>query len=782
MIKLMDWRSVALGLVLSVLAPAATAQGGFGAPDFDSQGSGAAPSRPAALPVFHKPIVLTATAGVPAAPASLTAVGGIDGYVDLSWEPSTVDVDGNAIDSVTYTVQRIIGSGSAETIAIGLTECRLRNFVGAEKQQMVYYAVFPVNCAGTGNYVTNSAAIIVGPAYSMPFKESFSNYSVDTSIEFFDSKWTMYSDTYFNDMASVDGDNGFIRFYTKTQYDQGRIATLRIHIDETAVHPTLSFWTTGWTNMRNLVTTLIDEGDGFVAVDSIVGTWGVSNAYTWGQVKVDLSSYRGKDIRIALNAEARSDFYTYFDCIEVKDERTVDLAAAIHTPGQAMLNDILSVSVNVANNAVNASGDYAVRLYRNDVRVATVEATALGAGADTTIVFTDVVTDPDLQYVSYHATVNIDGDEDLTNNVTDTVSIRVVDPLWPAPSALEGGRSEGSTAITLTWTAPVLNATEAATETFENYRVWTTGTIGSWTTLDGDGARAGTIYGADLYSTTAFPYQMKAASWFVVDAEYAKVSGYEAVSGIKYTASIFNVGGEQNDDWLISPALSGQAQLINFSAGSVRDDWGLDAFEVLVSYDGTDAADFTEVIGTETAVPVGWTEYTYYVPAGAKHFAIRSTGTRAYMLRVDDVTFCAADGTAKTYTLEGYNVYRDGAKINTETVTETTYTDATADAAVDHFYRVTALYAGGESGYTNRVEIGASNLSGVELERGGALAPRVCADGRVICISGAEGQPVGIYRADGACVYTGTGNARVSATTGVYIVKVGTAVSKLIIR
>ena len=93
-----------------------------------------------------------------------------------------------------------------------------------------------------------------------------------------------------------------------------------------------------------------------------------------------------------------------------------------------------------------------------------------------------------------------------------------------------------------------------------------------------------------------------------------------------------------------------------------------------------------------------WQKAEYDLPEGARYFAIRSIRDNGFALFVDDVTFCPDSLAALDLMLLGYNLYRDGQKLNSAPLTDTTYMDASAPT--DAVYRVTAVYAEGESGYS----------------------------------------------------------------------------------
>ena len=82
---------------------------------------------------------------------------------------------------------------------------------------------------------------------------------------------------------------------------------------------------------------------------------------------------------------------------------------------------------------------------------------------------------------------------------------------------------------------------------------------------------------------------------------------------------------------------------------------------------------------------------------------------------VDDVNFTPA-GNAASLELAGYNIYRDGVKLNETPVTTTAYTDnaATDKGAV---YNVTAIYSGrGESMFSNDAIASLSGLRDIHAD------------------------------------------------------------------
>ncbi len=175
--------------------------------------------------------------------------------------------------------------------------------------------------------------------------------------------------------------------------------------------------------------------------------------------------------------------------------------------------------------------------------------------------------------------------------------------------------------------------------------------------------------------------------------------------------------------------------------------------------------------------PKEWTEYTFDVPEGAKHFAIRNHDTDAFMLMLDDFTFAAAGSSAKL-SIVGYDVYRDGEKITAEPTGETKFVDADA-AAGEHTYVVVTVYETGMSKGSNAVNVTATGIDD-------ALAAGITVTGENghIVVAGAEGKLLSIAAIDGRLVYNATASAKVSVSvaTGVYVVKAGDTIVKVAVK
>ena len=129
-------------------------------------------------------------------------------------------------------------------------------------------------------------------------------------------------------------------------------------------------------------------------------------------------------------------------------------------------------------------------------------------------------------------------------------------------------------------------------------------------------------------------------------------------------------------------------------------------------------------------------------------------------------------------TLVGYDIYRDGVKINDEPVGETEYVDTDA-ADGEHSYVVITVYDRGASAPSNAVTLAATGINDAL-----AAGISISAGKGTITVAGAEGQTLSVAAVDGKVVYTATAAARttVNVAAGVYVVKAGNKIVKVAVK
>lgn len=224
------------------------------------------------------------------------------------------------------------------------------------------------------------------------------------------------------------------------------------------------------------------------------------------------------------------------------------------------------------------------------------------------------------------------------------------------------------------------------------------------------------------------------------------IEGYPH-SGMQYAAcwaaDINQVA--HNDDWLISPILSGKAQSISFFAKELTPYYGAEKFQVLYSTSGNDTKDFSLIKEFEVTNYLDWQRYNVELPEGALYFAIRVVTRDGHLFMIDDITFEA--GSCKD--IVAYRIYRDRNLIAEVPDNQLVYEDKSGNSKNE--YNVTALYATGlESAFSNKVS-SSSGIGGIEIERPQAPYNVYSIDGRMILknAESLDGLNPGIYIVNG---------------------------------
>lgn len=728
----------------------------------------------------------SATAYVGPKPAALvskiTAWQSAPDKVRLTWEPVTKDLYGNNVNpsDITYEVYSVhvnhmhqleLGDRITDT---PISDTQYDAYTPpTNDQDYAYFAVKSLH-RGVGDLNLTVGSTVFGNAYPLPHrisgKEEISKY-------FFEG-WT--SDSYAqinlgssaNGVPAQDGDDSYILVKTP-YYDQSAyFATGRVSLAG-ATEPYLIFWIYGFENssgdLNETLISVISEGHEQIE-ETVRHATLVTNR--WNRIEVDLSSYIGKDIRVKITTLCNNTQYSLYDNIYIGENLRHDLSASLTIPENVKTGTPFTATVSVKNNGSEDAPQFDVRLLRDGEEVATRNITQPLASEEETLVTFDLsmgVHHP--ANCMFTAEVVYPADQYTVNNTSASIlTSRIINQV-PVVTSLSGEQtSEGNL---LKW-APVLTGIPAPVtmaEGFENAESWAHHVDG-WLFIDADQSPVGGLSGVTIPGIT--PYTSK-ASFFVWD--YSMVGNDDTRkaphSGDKYIASLFRADYGKSDDWAISPRLDSENQTVTFYAKSYSGGYP-ERLEVLyTSGEASDLDSYVKVENVGGTVPGDWTQYTFTLPAGTTHFAVRATSEDAYMLMLDDFTFKADNGFYGE--LLGYNVYCDRRLLNDTPVTEATFTHA--NPGERHTYHVTALYDSGESELSEPLEIVSS---GIDLTTSEGLSIRV--EGRTITVTGTDGSPVSLHGADGKTYHSGNGDCRLTVTPSTYLLSAGKTVRKLIIR
>lgn len=722
-------------------------------------------------------------------PASVSGVTAYEtdkvGEVTVTWNPVTTTVEGAPLDASVIRYQLCLLAGEMMVPVIAPTSATSVTYQALPEgnQRFMQYAVLAETDRGYSKVLNSSLSelIPVGTPYSgltLSSAEDVENYIVATTGNGAAS-WSVYG----NDLVpSQDGDNIMFAAMGKYENSYATLYTGLVSL-EGIDNPALTYYTynidlgEGDPDLNEIVVGVKAKGEQeFVSVNAVVvSETGPVNH--WNRIAVDLSEYAGKTIQVSFYTMLRTASYTIIDNIRIATLYGKDLAVTeIKAPERVTTGDNYTVDVTVSNVGSVTAEAFTVELYAGNELVATAAGNDLAAGFTENYEFNLTMAPDAIEPIKFTAKAVLPGDENADNDQSGSVTVTPVASTLPAATGLDA-KVDGA-AVKLTWTKPdfALIPADAVTDDFEDGIAFAS-FYGDWTFVDKDGVEVDGFNGIDVPNIVEG--ETKGSFW-IWDAGSvgADNNTFNAHSGNKYLFALYRYDGGKSDEWAISPELNGTAQTITFYAKSYSSGYP-EAIKVWYSTGSTDPADFIEV-KTVDPVPSAWTLIDFEVPAGAKHFAINSCAVNSFMLMVDDVTYIPAGAPVSVF-FEGYEVYRNGVIINDAAVETCEYTDANVVDGDVYDYTVVAVYNKGRSVSSNVATI-LYQSSGLDTVNAASVA--IATTRNSIVVTGAEGMPVAVYAVDGKTLYSDQGHAKtvIPVNQGVYVVKAGQTIRKVIVR
>ena len=718
----------------------------------------------------------------PKTPADIEAVEMTEptpGTFVLNWPAVTMAADGSELlpANVSYKVFTVTTNAYGQ-LAVGdeigaVTEPTFTyNTTPIEQQGYFRLAVQAFNLS-EGSEMLALGTVLTGTPYEMPVVYTGSE-SLDHFLGIGGAGNIQIHTPETLGMAGCD-DNEFFGIQHQYLDQSSYLVTGKINI--TGEMPVFSFYVYSLTGANdsedtneNIVSVIADGEE--TVLRTVVNNEDGMEGEAWNKVTVPLDEYIGKTVQVKLTGVCKGFAFNLYDNIRVCNNLNHDLSAAISAPATVETGKEFNVNVTVTNEGVEDSDSYTVNLYRDGEIVATqTNQYGSASGEKENFTFKQTLGLTDGESAEYKAVVVYEADENPDNNETAAVTVARKLSTLPKVSGLAGERSEQG--VSLTWDAIVIGekVPTQVTEDFESGEPFAK-EFADWTFVDKDESAVGGFQGSEIPGITV---GQSLASFFVFNNEiFGGNQTFNAHSGDSYLAALFRYDDGTVDDWAISPELTGDAQTISFFAKSYSKDYP-ELIEVWYSTSDANPDSFVKVDEFGAKVPTAeWTQYSAALPTGAKYFAIRSCATSSFMLMIDDVTFTKLDGFDGE--LKGYNVYRDGVKLNDAPVAEPSFVDTEADAEA-HTYHVTAVYDKGESELSEPVTIDQSGIDAVL-----AAGMKVAVEGKFIVVTGAAGKLVTINAVDGKTIHSAQGDARVAVNSAIYLVTVDRKTVKVIVR
>lgn len=719
-----------------------------------------------------------------------------EGLIHVTWD-APKGVNGGYVnpDELTYYIS--VGT-SSDDIELGNKTSYDEQLTVNGSQVYTGYSVYAVNNSGGGREYWSTCTTIAGPAVKAPMIESFKNTTMKSGPWITNVTNGEIGEAYCYCMTesevakAQDGDGGMQSFSATELGKAVRSESPKVDISD-MTHPTLNFWAylNGDGDELN-VSVQKDFGD-FVNVRHISTSEGTKG---WNRYSIDLTPYKdSKFIRIGFEGKAvkNLDYFLAYDNVAIVEKADNDLMAmSLTTDEKVSSGSETTIELELRNNAgtLVKGSDYDIVLYKNGNEVYRRDGVDIDADLVKSVVMKNIATVFDPEQTEYHATIDYSKDQITSNNTSSSNTVKVVLPDYPTATSLKA--VAGANGVDLSWTAPdLLNRKAKATEeSFDTYDAFIIDNIGGWTTYDGDKQNTIQITLNEMFGPLKYDNAGKPMAFQVFNSEKAGIpfASWDAHTGdqmlVSFSCASSDGGAtkKQNDDWLISPQLNGEAQVISLYAKAGMGGSMLpEQFEILYSTTSKAISNFQklgETVDVNNAKT--WDEYEFHLPAGAKYFAIHCVSNNKFALLIDDITFVEAGSKPEELELSGYNVYRDGKKVNESIVSGNSYKDSNIPESKKYSYVVTAVYDKGESQGSNVAEVDAT--TGINDINNADVA--VEATNGAIVVTGARGKTVCVYTIDGQQVarLTASDIESINVSAGMYIVTVNSESHKVLVK
>ena len=705
---------------------------------------------------------------------SLKEVG--EGDASLSWNSPATDRDGYPMNPafVTYKLVDIYG----DEYESDQTEVAFKALPEGE-QDFVRFGISAISKAGESP-MAYSEMVPMGTPYETPYRDSFNNNygGLIGSTKFVgDTRWLVGYDGYFDGINSQDGDDAMIMMEATSPEDSGAIYTGKIslrHCDD----PSVSLYVYQFTDGD------VKDDDNTLEIEARVANTGeyktlsriVNNTLPlsgWNRIVVSLNEYKDETVQLRFKATANSYVYYLIDNVIIDHIYQSNLGMVrLDVPETVEPGEEFEINAVVENSSLTDAKGFSVELLRDGDVIESYDGIALPQGQMKTFGFKRALSVTETKPVSYMARIVWSGDEYDQDNEMYAMPVIVRQTNLPVVETIRGKVS--GEAVHLEWDPLDMSKYdgEVITDSFEDYEPFSMNPGGEWKFVDMDKARTAIPQGVEIEGLG----DDRAYAFIVMNAEHPTFNGtFTANSGKQYLMASY--AAAQNDDWAISPRLSGDAQTISFYAKNYYEVHGKETIEVRYSTGGNNPEDFTATALTKTLEGNDWVLISVDLPAGARYAAIHYISNDQYMLFIDDFSYVPAAWSERVNHI-GYNVYRNGERINSAPVIALSYDDSEFSDEVN-VYHVTAVYEEGESAPSDPFM---PDLSGIDEPES---VVKILCSATGIKVYGAAGKDMEVYTLSGLRIASVKGNGDVTEiplAQGGYIVEVDSHGYKIIVK
>lgn len=690
----------------------------------------------------------------------------LDGTIKLTWEPVIKGANGGYIDA--SNVKYAIFEGIYQTpIVEGLTDTEYTfndiPLTGSQSHK-IYQVVAYFDEEHLGG-TAFADPFFYGTPYDFPFSESWPYGKWENG------PWSAsYNDTknHFKiSSQSADDDEGSLMFTPAKGGDEASIFGPKMAMGK-ATNARLSFQYYAYPGSKSKLQVYLDVNGQKQKLAAEVDYSTLEGMPGWRTVNVDCSDEDFKKEngygRVIIHAISDGE-NIMVDDVNINDAIDYNVVTTISAPLHVQGGENADVTIHVRNVGLENAEGFSVKLHTSDGKTMTTESGTIAPGDSKDYVLSYTVPFYSENFQVWGEAEWAD-DENQENNISAKHTVKVVTAPYPGVNDLKAAKANNG--IELNWSAPAVDNL-TITESFDTYAPFLTDDVDPWTLYDADQERTN-VFGGISFPGNGTPY---AYTVFNCDGTTHGMSEdltaqfkvlFGGRTGDQALLSFGNLGSAANgnNDWLISPELSGKAQTITFYVKAPQcDNANYGAEDFYVAYSTTDKASnhFTKIYSEKASDNVNWAKHTVDLPEGAKYFSIvhtstvpvNPTGFEPAGFMVDDVTYESAP-----LQIVGYNVYRNSSLIANKT-TDLSFVDA--EGTDQDKYHVVALYNVGNAAPSNSASADPDGINTV----GNTNA----ANGKVE-----------VYSTSGALI----GNSTKSLPAGLYIVKQGNKVEKVVVK
>ena len=720
--------------------------------------------------------------------------------IRLIWDAPDESQNGGWMDTdvLTYTLTL----AGADTVISAGTNREYIYKIGIDEPQRIYeFSVVAESPEGKGDLVSFNR-IAAGKALTAPYAESFAKgrmpalWHADSDCSGFrwlaaDPTDEQYSDPDIKNYTiyPVDGDDGDLiaENYYAADSAMSRLVLPIMSLDDLA-SPVARFFVLKGSAMPVRLQISRDGGEWG---DLPAAEWADTVAsQRWYECMVPLTGTRGQKIQLALLARGgtRRIHIDNFRVEEAGFTRDILVRGGKVRPARVTPGEKSVFTASLRNLGNRTESAYKLRLLRDGQEVAVADGPALDPAQtgniqfEYTATYADQYRDKSLWQIEL---ADFTADERPANNSSAKMRWSARSNSVPIPEGLRASTDIEKKKLLLKWTAaqnaaaPTQGEPITITDGFEEYTPFLKDTAGDWTIVDGDGMASWNAAYPD------FGHKGETMAFQVFNTELGGVQDsvhqdniFFAHTGRQYLLCVANEDLTlPQDDWLISPRLDGRAQTVSFWAGLPQDFGTHGGIKIGYSMGDNDPDSFVMLDeGKVFSVTDGWRQYSALLPKGARYFAVNVVANSMF-LKIDDAVYQRHDGQPDQLDVIGYNVYRDGLRLNSEPLTEANYIDTTLEKGHNYTYRVSTIYAQGESAWSEPVTVSLETVS-VSSSKTPDEFFRIVPGGLEII----SDLPVNVHTVDGRLTARSTRTGFMPLQQGLYIVSSAAGNAKVMVR